>query len=104
VGVQAHVRYVLDPASVRELKTDPQVEKYIRDVGEQFARQLREVTPVHSGAGAASITAHDSRAQGATDVGWDKTHWYLIFPEYGTKFQPAQRFARDLLYDNYRID
>ena len=101
------VRLSVDEGAIKTLKTDPQIVEYIRRGAERFAGELRAATPHHSGAGAASIRAHDSRAQGATDVGWDKEHWYLIFPEYGTKLgarpQPPQAFVRKLL-DRYTYD
>ncbi len=102
MGIVASVHFRIDEVAVRDLVVDPQIVNYLFLLGEQFAEDLRSVTPKDTGAGAASIGPHTSRARGATDVGWDKAHWYLIFPEYGTKFQPAQRFARSLL-DRYRF-
>jgi hypothetical protein len=99
VGVRATVRFEIDEAGIADLKNDPELIEYAHKAGEDFGEHLRSVTPRASGAGAASISAHDSRAKGATDVGWDAAHYYLIFPEYGTKYQTAQRFTRALLDD-----
>lgn len=90
-----------DYKSIRELRTDPNVMRYVQAAGDDFASDLKAVTPKDTGAAAASVGAHPStRSKGATDVGWDAEHFYLVFPEFGTKFQPAQRFARGLL-DRY---
>lgn len=93
-------RVVWDRKAVAELRLDPGVRAYIQSVGEQVAHDMRVLAPRDSGAGAASILARDSRSKGATDVGWDKEHYYLIFPEYGTVHQPAQRFAHEALYES----
>jgi HK97 gp10 family phage protein len=93
----ADVRIVWDRAALRGLKTDPQVVAHIERAAEDMAQELAAAAPRDSGQAAATIEARDSRAAGAQDVGWDADHFYLIFPEYGTDRQPAQRFARDLL-------
>jgi HK97 gp10 family phage protein len=92
-----------DQKSIRELRTDPNVMRYIAAAAEGFARDVRATAPKDTGAGAASIAPHPSRAKGATDVGWDADHFYMMFPEFGTKYQAAQRFARDVL-DRYTFD
>lgn len=86
-----------DRAAIRALKTDPDVTEMVDDVSRKMAERMRSSAPKNSGGGAQSISAHHSRAVGADDIGWDANHWYLIFPEYGTKFQAQQRFARDVL-------
>jgi hypothetical protein len=98
------VRYVPGENLERTLKTDPGFVKLIRETGERFAIEARAAAPRDSGGGADSIRAHESRAMGATDVGWDAEHYYLIFPEYGTEFQFEQRFMRDLLYEGFSIE
>ncbi len=92
-----NVRMVWDQPEIRRLGEDPEVVAFVDLVGEDFAHSLRAATPHLSGAGAASVAARKSRARNATDVGWDADHFYLIFPEYGTRFQHYQRFTRDLL-------
>jgi hypothetical protein len=96
----AGFRVVWDRAAIAALKTDPEVQDVIERVGDDMAGELRAATPKASGLGAESVQSRPSRAKGARDIGWDKGHYYLIFPEYGTKYQAAQRFARDVL-DRY---
>lgn len=93
-----------DQASIRALRTDPNVMRYVLAAGDDFARDLAIATPRDTGAGAESIAARPStRSKGAADVGWDADHWYLRFPEFGTEHQAAQRFARGLL-DRYNYE
>jgi hypothetical protein len=93
----ADVRIVWDRTALRGLRTDPQVMAYLERAAEDMAQELAAAAPRDSGEGATSIEARPSGVAGAVDVGWDAEHGYLLFPEYGTKHQPAQRFARDLL-------
>jgi hypothetical protein len=93
-------RVVWDYAKIRALKTDPDVAAATHAAADGLTELLRAMTPRATGAGADSIGARDSRAKGAVDVGWDAAHYYLIFPEYGTKFIDEQRFARGAL-DRY---
>ncbi len=91
------VRIVWDRTAIRALATDPDVARETHRASRDMARALASATPVRTGGGALSIAVRPSRARGADDVGWDKQHFYLIFPEYGTKFIDAQRFARRTL-------
>lgn len=102
MGATAHVRLVIYPGAIRALRADPEVHEYILRAGEDFAGELRAATPRASGAGAESVAARDMPGKEYVRAGWDAAHWYLIFPEYGTKYQPAQRFTRTLL-DRYRF-
>ncbi len=102
VGVS--VRLEVDERSVSQLKTDPAIADYIQRGAEGLAQQLRDATPRASGAGAASIATHPGPASmGAFDSGWDKAHYYLGFPEYGTKYQSPQAFAW-LVLQHYTYD
>lgn len=94
-----HTRIVWDRAAIKALRTDPGVHEHVDEVSHQVATRMRATAPKHSGAGAESIRAKWARSKesGAADIGWDAAHYYLIFPEYGTKFQATQRFARDVL-------
>jgi HK97 gp10 family phage protein len=87
-----------DQKSIRELRTDPRVVGYVAEAARNMADLITDRAPQDTGGGAASIAARPSRARGATDVGWDASHFYMIFPEFGTQYQDAQRFARDVLY------
>jgi len=94
MATTASVRFRWDRAAINALKTDPPVRAEILRAAEGMAEQIRQATPRASGAGADSIGVHPApRAVGAFDAGWDKTHFYLGFPESGTKFQAAQGFA-----------
>lgn len=97
------VRIRWDPKAIRELRTDPQVMRTTMEAAQGLGREMSAGAPKDTGAGAASIEARAAkRAAGAVDVGWDAAHFYLIFPEYGTKFIDEQRFARDAL-DRYNF-
>jgi len=103
-GVTAKVRLVVDAEAVEKLKTDPEIAAYTRRGAEGLAEQIRANTPQRTGEGAASIGVRPApRAVGAFDAGWDQTHFYLGFPEFGTKYQAAQGFAQRVL-EHYVYD
>ena len=90
-----------DRRAVRELGMEPGVQDTIQLLAKQMVELLRATAARDTGAGAESIDVRpDRRMKDAVDVGWDAAHYYLIFPEYGTKFQEAQRFARRALYEH----
>lgn len=91
------VRLVWDRAQIKALKTDPELVAYVKEVAEGMARRERELAPKRSGAGAASIQARPSRAQGAQDVGWDKEHYYMGYQELGTVHVERKNFAGQTL-------
>lgn len=86
-----------DAAAIRALRTDPDVVALVEEAAGGIADALEALAPKHTGAAAASIDDKRARAAGAFNVGWDAAHYYLLFPEYGTKYQPPQYFARTVL-------
>jgi HK97 gp10 family phage protein len=97
-------RLVWDRAAVKALRTDHGVHQLIKQTGDVVASQMQALAPKHTGRGSESIRDKWAKSQdsGAIDIGWDAAHWYMIFPEYGTKFQAQQRFARGVL-DKFTI-
>lgn len=101
MAIKASVRFRLDPKEVKALRGDPEIVEYVRRAAEGLADDVRARTPRRTGAGADSIGVHPApRSVGASDAGWDKDHFYLGFPESGTKYQVAQGFAW-LALENY---
>jgi HK97 gp10 family phage protein len=98
----ADVRVVVHPEGVRELLADPATERYLLDVGRQVANVARVQAPKRSGAGAASIHAESFRAADGWEVrvSWDQEHYYMRFPDLGTRHLPARHFLENAL-DQY---
>lgn len=94
------VRVRIDRKAVETIMQEPGGARLMREIGRDFAARMQAVAPKDSGAGANSIDARDvrdKRGNPAVDVGWDKAHFYMIFPEYGTTHQREQRTIRTLL-------
>lgn len=98
----ARTRVRWDYKAIRELRTDPRIVSFVEQIAGDMGAEMSALAPKDTGAGAASIGVHPGRAKGSSRVGWDAEHFYMLFPEYGTEHQPAQRFARDVL-DRYTI-
>jgi HK97 gp10 family phage protein len=93
------LRISWDEAALARLGEDRQVLAAVRDAAEGMAAEVANRAPRDTGAAAGSIAARPDRG-GQFRAGWDAEHGYLIFPEFGTRTQPPQRFARDVL-DRY---
>lgn len=94
------VRVRIDQKAVESIMQEPGGQRLMRQIGRDFASKMRAVAPKDTSAGANSIDARDikdKKGNPAVDVGWDKAHFYMIFPEYGTIHQREQRTIRTLL-------
>ena len=82
------------------------VEKEIKKAGTMVAAEARKKAPKDSGEGAKSIRARKetrrrSKYYKATRVGpITDEHQYMLFPEYGSKFQDSQWFVHEALEEN----
>lgn len=94
------VRVRIDRKAVETIMQEPGGRRMMIEVGREFAARMRAVAPKDTSAGANSIEpreVRDKRGNPGVDVGWDRQHFYMIFPEYGTKHQREQRTIRTLL-------
>jgi len=93
---RSSVRVVLDKQALEQILTTDQARAATQVAGDAFADRVRARAAKNTGRGAASIKAVivDNYGVGgsafAALVSWDQLHWYMKFPEFGTKFFPAQ--------------
>jgi HK97 gp10 family phage protein len=108
----AGFRFRLDPRAVADLVYGDDMDDMLQEVGDQVAETAQSLAPKASGEGAASIHAevHRGEDSGAFPstytppddvptayVSWDQEHFYMLFAEIGTEFQPARPFLRPAL-------
>jgi HK97 gp10 family phage protein len=88
-------------AELGSIKDAEYVRSALASLGGKVGADARAAAPrsaVHRGPspghGADSIHAETVlESDGWTvRIGWDQLHWYMKFPELGTKYQPAQHF------------
>lgn len=89
-------RVIVDPAAIARFGGSTEVKVLLGKIGEQVAQQAADAAPKRSGEGAASIRAEvDADSEGAVvRVSWDQDHFYMLFQEIGTRYQPARPFLR----------
>jgi HK97 gp10 family phage protein len=93
-----------DDHAVEKIRRSRQVERALLDDGWMIADATAIEAPKHLGFGAASIRAelfHDRLGEPEVRISWDKRHYYMRFPEFGTEYQRAQPFLR-LVAARYR--
>ena len=85
-------RLVIFQREVDNLARDPHIQADLLVVGQKVAERAAALAPKKTGAGARSI--HAEKEGNEVRVDWDEDHAYMLYPEYGTRFQRAQPFLR----------
>ena len=83
--------------AIDEILDDPAYTTALLEGGWQVARDAADLAPKDTGAGAKSIRA-ELVTKGVDEpevrVSWDRDHYYMAFPEFGTEDRPATPFLR----------
>ena len=91
-----NLRVVFVPGVIEEIMAGPDAYRFMERIGDEIADDARGRAPrqAASHGGAASIGASPKMIDGmwAATIGWDRVHFYMYFPEKGTKYQPARPF------------
>jgi HK97 gp10 family phage protein len=96
VATTTRTRVKVNRAEVKKLARHPKVQAKAEGTAQavaQVAQQIANSTQRGTGAGAASIHG-EQQPDGTWRVTWDRDHYYMQFPEFGTVNQPPNPFLR----------
>lgn len=79
--------------------------KAMRSIARQVVPRAKIMAPKDTGEGADSITYRTHRGPDGVSIriGWDRKHFYMLFPEIGTSEMPARPFLRPALEGPFTI-